>query len=68
MTTESFDQLVAAGEPPQPGQPPALATTAVEKPKMVLTSASELMVKDMACWACLVASSTMFPNASRYAA
>ena len=47
MTTESFDQLVAAGEPPQPGQPPALATTAVEKPKMVLTSASELMVKDI---------------------
>ena len=47
MTTESFDQLVAAGEPPQPGQPPALATTAVEKPKMVLTSASELMAKDI---------------------
>ena len=47
MTTESFDQLVAAGEPPQPGQPPALAATAVEKPKMVLTSASELMVKDI---------------------
>lgn len=47
MTTESFDQLVAAGEPPQSGQPPAQATTAVEKPTLVLTSASELMVKDI---------------------
>lgn len=47
MTTESFDHLVAAGPPPQSGQPPAQATTAVEKPTLVLTSASELMVKDI---------------------
>ena len=47
MTTESFDHLVAAGPPPQSGPPPAQATTAVEKPTLVLTSASELMVKDI---------------------
>ena len=47
MNSESFQQLVDAGEPPQPGQPPAPATTTVEKPTLVLTSASELMVKDI---------------------
>lgn len=47
MTAESFEQLVAAGEPPQLGQASTPATTPVEKPKLLVTSAAELMAKDV---------------------
>lgn len=47
MNADAFEQLVAAGEPPLSGQATAPATTPAEKPKLLVTSAVELMAKDV---------------------